>query len=86
MREANGSNIDTYGRKSLTLEVGMHRGFSWIFTEADFLANFKESVNIANQILINSQTKFSIRGSQSRYISIGINSVLLEDKIFQALL
>ena len=35
LRAVNGSSIATYGTRSLTLDLGLHRTFRWIFVIAD---------------------------------------------------
>lgn len=62
---ANGSPIATYGTKSLTLDLGLRRKFSWVFIladvkrailGADFLHAFSLSVNVRTHCLVDNIT------------------------------
>ncbi|VDL45062.1 unnamed protein product [Hymenolepis diminuta] len=58
--DANGSPIKTYGQKSITLDLGLHRTFRWIFIIADvsepiigsdFLSHFGLLLNLLKKLL-----------------------------------
>lgn len=62
---ANGTTIQTFGERSLTLNLGFRRPFSWIFViadverpilGADFLRNFGLLVDVRNRRLIDTLT------------------------------
>ena len=69
---ANGSPIPTYGRQSLTLNLGLYRDFPWIFIVADvkhpilgadFLKHFNLLVDIKHKQLSDSLTRLHVRGT-----------------------
>lgn len=64
LRAANGSVINSYGTRTLTVDLGLNRQFNWLFLiadvtspiiGADFLAHFNISVHLSAKI-INDQT------------------------------
>lgn len=63
---ANNTEINTYGRKSLTLDIGLRRQFKWLFTVADvthaiigadFLQNFNILVDMKGKSLVDGTTQ-----------------------------
>ena len=71
-----GIKIDSYSRKSLTINFGIRRNFSWIFIQAnvkililetDFLAHFNLTVNMATKTLIDNKINIKIKGTISKY-------------------
>lgn len=67
----NGSNIRTYGQKSVTLHLGLQRPFRWLFTVADvrgpiigadFLWKFNLVVDLRLCRLLDSTTNLSVQG------------------------
>lgn len=85
LQAANGSQIDTYGETSLTLDLGLRRQFPWFFTIAqvktpilgsDFLAHFNLTVNMSSRTLEDPTTNFSKKGICSNYNSTGISAAL----------
>lgn len=71
---ANQTTIDTYGQKQMTLDLKLHRKFSWNFTVAnvsrciigaDFLAHFGLLVDLKKKRLIEEETKLYSTGSIS---------------------
>lgn len=67
---ANGSPIQTYGTKRLTIDIGLRRSFVWVFTIADvkspiigvdFLKHYDLLVDIKRSKLIDNQTRLEIR-------------------------
>lgn len=85
LQAANGTKIDTFGEKAVTIDLGMRRNFLWVFTQAnvttpilgaDFLAKFNSSVNMTTYSLVDNLTELSLRGICSRYQSTGISSAL----------
>lgn len=93
---ANGSKINTYGTKLLTLNLNLRRNFTWTFVVADvqqpiigvdFLKHFNLLVDVKNNSLIDSQTKLSSRGKFSSISSLDTNiSILLGNTQFDKLL
>ena len=70
LRAANGSNIQTYGEKLLTLNIGLRRDFTFVFIVADvqypiigadFLSKFKINVDIHNRTLTDAETSVSVQ-------------------------
>lgn len=71
LQAANGSNISTFGRKSLTLNLGLRRSLPWIFVVADvskpilgadFLHHFHLSVDLNKRTLVDNTTQLTIAG------------------------
>ena len=95
LQAANGTEIKTYGEIPLTLNLGLRKNFTWIFTKADvetailgadFLTNFNLSVNMATQSLIDNQTEITVKGSQSLLTSTGICTALPNNEHLKTLL
>ncbi|BHF80779.1 hypothetical protein SprV_0702390700 [Sparganum proliferum] len=71
LQAANCSPISTFGSRSLTLNIGLRRSFSWIFVIAnvphailgsDFLADFDLLVDCRRSCLLDRTTGLSVRG------------------------
>ncbi|BHF70478.1 hypothetical protein SprV_0301352900 [Sparganum proliferum] len=71
LQAANCSPISTFGSRSLTLNIGLRRSFSWIFVIADvphailgsdFLAEFDLLVDCRRFCLLDRTTGLSVRG------------------------
>ncbi len=71
LQAANGSSISTYGRKSLTLDLGLRRSLPWVFViadvdkpllGADFLHHFQQTVDLNNKKLVDNTTQLTISG------------------------
>ncbi|BHF72618.1 hypothetical protein SprV_0401568600 [Sparganum proliferum] len=71
LQAANCSSISTFGSRSLTLNIGLRRSFSWIFVIADvphailgsdFLAEFDLLVDCRRSCLLDRTTGLSVRG------------------------
>ncbi|BHF59506.1 hypothetical protein SprV_0100246500 [Sparganum proliferum] len=71
LQAANCSPISTFGSRSLTLNIGLRRSFSWIFVIADvphaifgsdFLAEFDLIVDCRRSCLLDRTTGLSVRG------------------------
>ena len=95
LQAANGTQIETYGERSLTLDLGMRKNFLWIFTQAnvttpilgaDFLTHFNLSVNMATRTLIDNQTDLSVKGIRTSFESTGISTALPSDSKLSYLL
>ena len=74
----NGSSIITYGKRSLTLNLGLRRAFRWIFIVAnvqepilgaDFLRHFSLLVDIKRSRLIDATTQLRVQGVLSQATS-----------------
>ena len=81
LQAANGSKIETYGEIVLTLNLGLRRSFTWIFTiaqvktpilGADFLSHSNISVNIATGSLVDGNTELTAKRITLIYNSTGI--------------
>ena len=77
LQAANNTKINTYGQKSMTLNLGMRRVFPWIFTiadtkypilGADFLRNFDLLVDIRRTQLVDATTKVEVNGFVSNVV------------------
>ena len=71
LQAANGLRIPTFGRKSLTLNLGLRRSLPWIFVVADvgrpilgadFLHHFHLSVDLNKRTLVDNTTQLTIAG------------------------
>ena len=67
----NGAAIETYGTRSLTLDLGLRRTFRWIFViadvhkpllGADFLHHFELLVDLTHGKLVDTNTHLSVNG------------------------
>ena len=74
----NGSSIITYGKRSLTLNLGLRKAFRWIFIVAnvqepilgaDFLRHFSLLVDIKHSRLIDATTQLRVQGVLSQATS-----------------
>ena len=77
LQAANNTKINTYGQKSMTLNLGLRRVFPWIFTiadtkypilGADFLRNFDLLVDIRRTQLVDANTKVEVNGFVSNVV------------------
>lgn len=59
---ANGSQIKTYGCKSLSLDLGLRRPIRWIFVIADLLKKFDLLIDVKNNKLRDNLTNIAIDG------------------------
>ncbi len=82
LQAVNGTNIATYGIRSLTLDLGLRRSFRWTFIianvkqpilGADFLQNFGLLVDIRHHRLSDSLTRLKVQGVLSDFPSLGIS-------------
>lgn len=89
LQAANGSGINTYGTKSLTVNIGMRRDFTWNFTiadvqmpilGADFLAHFDLAVRMNNHSLTDNLTNVCVVGSYSKHTTTGITVATCHNK------
>ena len=71
LQAVNNSSIKTFGKRSLTLELGLRRTFRWVFIiadiprpilGADFLRHFGLLVDIRHRRLSDSLTKLRVQG------------------------
>ena len=81
LQAANGSTISTYGSKTVSLNLGMRRNFTWSFTlanvklpilGADFLAHFNLTVHMNPRALSDNKTNIHVTGTPSRHDTMGI--------------
>lgn len=91
---ANGSPIATYGTRTMTLNLGLRRDFTWRFViadvsrpiiGADFLAHFGLLVDVRDQRLIDQTTSLTTRGAPVKEVSPSVKQVQGES-IFHKLL
>ena len=71
LQAVNGSDIATFGMRSLTLNIGLRRSFPWIFVVADipqpilgadFLYHFGLLVDLRHSKLVDTHTKLQVQG------------------------
>ena len=83
LHAANGSIIKTYGRKSITLDLGLRRTFQFLFIlaevrepiiGADFLHEFNIIVDMKNKQLIDQENELTSCGVQSTYSAVGVSA------------
>ena len=81
LQAANGSTIDTYGGKTLTLNIGMWCDYTWTFSlakvkipilGADFLMPYELSVHMNPRTLSNIMTNLHIIGTPEWHSTTGI--------------
>ncbi len=86
LKAANNSTISTYGRRELTLDIGLHRKFRWSFSVAevsqpilgaDFLRHFRVLVDLANSCLVDTETSLTVPAQVSTLTSLHINHISL---------
>ena len=79
LQAANKTRINTFGQRSLTLNIGLRRNFRWIFTVADlevaiigidFLKHFGLLVDARNAQLIDRDTKLTTAGTITQQRSL----------------
>ena len=92
LQAANGSMIRTYGQKSLTLNLGLRRTFTWVFViadvrqhilGADFLGHYKLLVDISRRKLIDQITTLAVPGCKCKHTKeypTNISVVMPQDK------
>ncbi len=73
------TSIRTYGKRSLTLNLGLRRSFPWVFIVAgvqkpilgaDFLQNFGLMVDMSRRQLVDSETHLHVKGMSSSVSSL----------------
>ena len=71
LQAINGSDIPTFGVRSLTLDIGLRRTFRWVFViadvprpvlGADFLYHFSLLVDLRHSTLLDSTTQLRVQG------------------------
>lgn len=91
---ANGSRINTYGSKILTLNLGLRRVFKWEFCiadvqkpilGADFLKHYALLVDIRNRRLVDNITQMKINGIVSQVPFGSINIIIPQSKYHELL-
>ncbi|CAE1168528.1 unnamed protein product [Acanthosepion pharaonis] len=88
LRAANGSTIETYGNKELTLNINLRRDFKWSFTVADvrtsllgadFLAHYNLAVHVKTRTLSDNMTTIKITGIPSSFNTTRISVATQHD-------
>ena len=71
LQAVNNTSIATYGNRLLTLNIGLHRAFQWVFIVADvknsiigadFLRHYSILVDVAHNRLVDSLTQLQVQG------------------------
>jgi len=85
LRAANGSVIETYGKRTIPLDIGFPKKLEWEFIianvnrpilGADFLTHFELLIDLKNKTLIDASTYSSASGISARNItSLGISHI-----------
>ena len=89
----NGSKINSYGEKLLSINFGLRRDFQWNFIiadvntpiiGADFMGHFDLSVNIAKRTLVDNTTSLKVHGMNTSVPSEGriASTLITADKEF----
>ena len=98
LQAANGSPIKTYGQKSLTLNLGLRRQFTWVFVladvkqhilGADFLGKYKLLVDVSRRKLIDQVTSLAVPGCKCKHTPdypMNLSVVLPQEKKYSDLL
>ena len=88
LQAANSSTIRTHGQQMLEVDIGLRRPFRWIFVVADvqhpilgadFLQNFKLSVDMANHQIRDTTTKLLISGISTK-VQADVNLLATDSK------
>ena len=91
----NGATISTFGKRSLTLNLGLRRTFRWVFVianvhipiiGADFLRHYSLLVDITNSQLVDSITQLRVQGILSQVESPRPSFFLSQHTTFTALI
>lgn len=81
---ANGSVIDTYGDRLVTVNLGLRRPFTWRFVMAnvskaiigaDFLYHFNLLVDIRNRCLVDNITQMSTHGKVTNTTAMSLSTI-----------
>ena len=78
LQAANSTEIKTYGRKLLTIDLSLRRQFSWTVTIADvnrpmdFITNFVLSVDLRHRQLADTETTWSVSGKTTIVHFLGL--------------
>ncbi|BHF74688.1 hypothetical protein SprV_0501777500 [Sparganum proliferum] len=81
LQAANSTTINTYGQRSLTLDIGLRRRFQWVFVQADvkspiiwtyFLTHFGLAVDLNHRKLIDTTTTLITVGIAASGPSVSI--------------
>ena len=74
LQAVNRASIPTYDTRSLTLDLGLHRSFQWLFIitdvkkailGADFLQHYKLLVDVGNRRIMDTLTLLKVQGITS---------------------
>lgn len=91
---ANGSEIKTYGTKTLTLDLKLRRPFSWTFVVCnvkqpilgvDFLNHHKLIVDISGRCLVDKITNLAVRGTIVNHYISAISTLKSDHPIYDIL-
>ena len=93
---ANGTRISTYGRQSITLDLGLRRTFQWIFIiadikhpiiGADFLNHFNLLVDLKHKRLIDNTTHCRTQGAPTQQLPLSpVWSISEGDTLYHSIL
>ena len=96
LRAANDSTIATFGTRSITLDLGLSRIFTWIFIiaavkrpilGADFLKHYGLAEDVKCQKLLDSMTQCKVQGASAPEPSLNLTLLPAKsDNVFEALL
>ncbi len=84
LKAANNSTISTYGRRELTLDIGLHRKFRWSFSVAevsqpilgaDFLRHVRVLLDLATSCLVDTGTSLTVPAQVSTLTPLHINHI-----------
>ncbi|CAE1286253.1 unnamed protein product [Acanthosepion pharaonis] len=95
LQATNGTSINTYGERVMSLNIGLRREFVWTFTianvempilGADFLAHYDLSVDLFSRTLTDARTNLQRRGSTSIHSTLGLTAVVPKANGYEKLL
>lgn len=95
LHAANNSKINTYGRRSLTLNLGLRRVFRWVFLiadvrhpiiGADFLSHYNLTVDVRAKALRDETTSLSVCGVRASSETTAISMLPPAPSPFEAIL
>ncbi|BHF74019.1 hypothetical protein SprV_0401710300 [Sparganum proliferum] len=86
LKAANSTTINTYGQRSLTLDIGLRRCFQWVFLQADvkspiigadFLTHFGLAVDLRHRKLVDTTITLFTVGTAASEPSVSIQLAVL---------
>ena len=95
LQAANNSDIATYGKLTLSINLGLRRAFPWTFIVADvkyailgidFLSHYNLVVDLPHRTVRDATTSLCARGQATSLNSVGVHVAYPTDSVFADLL